>query len=152
MRITQEDATPQAGLSLEPAHQADAGSKHADPGCPGAKDKVQPPHHRSRVSVPQANTRQRQKNTDTQQRAAGRNEKKAKEFPNELESIGQLHESDCGRQVGGCLETLVPIVGALTGDEHEDARNWQMLGRRDVALGDSGARQAVSSPEARACK
>lgn len=67
-----------------------------------------------------------------------------------LTAWGNFMDPIVAGRAGGRLETLVPIVGALTGDEHEDARNWQTLGRRDVALGDSGARQAVSSPEARA--
>ena len=91
-------------LCLESAHQADAGSNHGDTRHPAAKDKVQPPHHGSRVSTPQANTRQHQKNADTQQRAAGRNEKKAEELSDELDRMGQLHGSDCGRwsRTGPC--------------------------------------------------
>jgi len=74
-------------LRLESPHQADANSHHRDTGYPGAKNKVHPPHHGSRVTISQANTRQHQKNTDGNERAASRNEKKAEELPNELERI-----------------------------------------------------------------
>lgn len=74
-------------LCLESAHQADANRQHRETGRPGAKNKVHPPHYRTRVTISQANARQHQKNTDTHQRAAGRNEKKAEELPNELKRI-----------------------------------------------------------------
>jgi len=74
-------------LGLQSAHQANANSHHHDAGYPGAKNKVQPPHHGSRVTVSQANTRQHQENPDGNERAASRNEKKAEELPNELERI-----------------------------------------------------------------
>ena len=74
-------------LCLESPHQADADSHHRDTGYPGAKNEVHPPHYRTRVTISQANTREDQKNTDGNERAANRNEKKAEELPNELERI-----------------------------------------------------------------
>lgn len=81
------DMMPGAGLCLESPHQADADSHHRDTGYPGAKNEVHPPHYRTRVTISQANTRKDQKNTDGNERAANRNEKKAEELPNELERI-----------------------------------------------------------------
>jgi hypothetical protein len=74
-------------LCLQSAQQADANGHHRDTGYPGAKNKVYPPHHGSRATISQANTRQHQKNTDGNERAASRNEKKAEELPNEFERI-----------------------------------------------------------------
>ena len=55
-------------------------------------------------------------------------------------------------RAGGCLETLVPIVGVPAGDQHQDAPSREALPRRYVAFGDPGTRQAVSFPEAYASK